>query len=167
MVLLELDVAKSCLIVFWILEWWPFKKITCTKASLEFDSREVPAYPKLTLYTLKWVARPPPWIPRGIFCIYIFTYIYIYIAVLIHECNIIVNVRMFEREVFLLLHWFMDCFIGCRGPQAPMKAWLVPNPKMLTSWWLRRFHGLYSNVENVWKVLSCWKWRHQQLGMVF
>ena len=52
--------------MFCILEWWPLKKKTCTKASLEFDSREVPGYPKLTLYSLKCVARPPPWIPRGI-----------------------------------------------------------------------------------------------------
>ena len=37
-----------------------FEEKTCTKASLEFDSREVPGYPKLTLYSLKWVARPPP-----------------------------------------------------------------------------------------------------------
>ena len=33
-----------------------------TKAGLEFDSREVPVpgYPKLTLSSLKWVARPSP-----------------------------------------------------------------------------------------------------------
>ena len=31
------------------------KKKTCTRATLEFDSREVPAYPKFTLCSLKWV----------------------------------------------------------------------------------------------------------------
>ena len=35
------------------LEWWPLKKKTCTRATLEFDSREVPGYPKFTLCSLK------------------------------------------------------------------------------------------------------------------
>ena len=30
------------------------KKKTCTRATLEFDSREVPGYPKFTLCSLKW-----------------------------------------------------------------------------------------------------------------
>ena len=46
--------------MFCILEWWPLKKKTCTRATLEFDSREVPGYPKFTLCSLKWVHDVPP-----------------------------------------------------------------------------------------------------------
>ena len=35
------------------------KKKTCTRATLEFDSREVPAYPKFTLCSLKWAHDVP------------------------------------------------------------------------------------------------------------
>ena len=45
--------------MFYILEWWPLKKTTCTRATLEFDSREVPGYPKFTLCSLKWVHDVP------------------------------------------------------------------------------------------------------------
>ena len=31
-----------------------FEEKTCTRATLEFDSREVPGYPRFTLCSLKW-----------------------------------------------------------------------------------------------------------------
>ena len=62
--------------MFYILEWWPLKTKTCTRATLEFDSREVPGYPKFTLCSPKWVHDVPSEFQGG--CRYIVQIVWMY-----------------------------------------------------------------------------------------
>ena len=48
---------------------------TCTRATLEFDSREVPGYPRFTLCSLKWGHDLPNEF-QGESCTYIYIYLY-------------------------------------------------------------------------------------------
>ena len=79
--------------MFCILERWPLKKKTCTRATLEFDSREVPGYPKFTLCSLKWGHDVPSEFQGGYLWYIYIIYIYYIVLLFVKFQNICVSWR--------------------------------------------------------------------------
>ena len=132
--------------MFCILERWPLKKKTCTRATLEFDSREVPGYPKFTLCSLKWGHDVPSEFQGGYIwrlvnhqCKWFLLHVFLLwrgtrkCAVFI--CCLYIYVYSIYIYIYIHIYIYIICMYSSQIWEFPLNAWWIPQ---LVTIFLRR-----------------------------